>query len=88
MHQRALEAALVEPQRRIGDIRIDLDAFDDVVGVGHARHRLRIDEGDDLHVIDAGLRQGVDQFDLARGRDRALFDLKALARAFLADAHG
>ena len=35
-----------------------------------------------------GLRQRVDQLDLARGRDRAFLDLKAFARPFFGDVHG
>ena len=86
--QRALKALFVEPQRRVGDARLRRDAAHHVVGVGHARHVLRIDEGHDLDAVEAGLRQRIDQRDLARGRDRAFLDLKAFARAFLGDVHG
>ena len=46
---------------------------------------LRVDERHDLDVVEAGLRQRIDQLDLALGRDDALLELKAFARAFLAD---
>src|SRR4029077_10051785 len=72
---------------RIGDVGFWRDAVHDGFGVRHARYRLRIDEGDDLDLVEAGLRQRVDQRDLARGRDGAFLELKALARAFLGDVH-
>ena len=59
-----------------------------VFGVRHARHRLGIDERNDLDVVEAGPRQRIDQRNLACGRDRAFFDLKSLARAFFVDMHG
>ena len=86
--ERALEAFLVEPQRGVGDAGLRRETAHHVFGVGHARHVLRIDEGDDLDAVEPGLRQRIDQFDFARGRDRAFFDLKTLARAFLGDVHG
>src|SRR5438105_4016399 len=70
-----------------GDTRLPRDAEHDVVGVGHARDRFGIDEGNDLDAIEPGLRQGIDQRDLTRGRDRSLLDLKAFARAFLGDVN-
>ena len=70
--QRALETFLVEPQRRVGDAGFCCNAAHHVLGVGHARHVLGIDEGDDLDALEPGPRQRVDQRDLARGRDRGL----------------
>ena len=86
--QRTFETFLVEPQRGVGDIGLRRDAAHHVLGVRHARHRLRIDERDDLNAFKPGPRQGVDQRDLARGGDGAFFDLKAFARAFLGDTNG
>src|SRR6202035_3653451 len=85
--QSALKSLVVEPQRRIGDVGFWRDAVHDVLGVGHAGHCLRIDEGDDLDLVDAGLRQRVDQRDFARGRNGAFLELKTLARTFLADVY-
>src|SRR6266699_2624501 len=84
---RALQTLLVEPQPGIGDPRFALEAGGHRLGIGHAGHPLRVDEGDRLDVVEPGFRQGVDQLDLALGRNRALFELKALARAFLVDLH-
>ena len=39
-------------------------------------------------MVEAGLRQRVDQRDLARGRDRAFLDLKTFARPFFGDVNG
>ena len=85
--ERALETLVIEPQCRIGDARLRRDPAHDVLGIGHARHCLRVDERDDLDVIEAGLRQGVDQRDLSCGRDCSLLELEALARAFFDDVH-
>ena len=59
-----------------------------LLGIRLPRHALGVHERNDLHVMQAGLGQGVDQFHLARSRDIARFDLKALARAFFVDADG
>ena len=85
--QRALQPFHVEPERGVVDARLALVALHHLVGIGHARHALRIDERNDLDVVQAGLRQRVDQLDLALGRDRAFLELEALARAFLVDLH-
>ncbi len=86
--QRALKTFLVEPQRGVFDARSRREPAHHVFGVGHAGYVLRVDEGDDLDAVKPGLRQRVDQFDLARGRNRAFLDLKAFARPFFGDVHG
>jgi hypothetical protein len=66
--------------------RLCFESPHDVLGVGHSRHSLGIDERDDLDVFEARLGKCFDQLDLARGRDRAFLDLKAFARPFFPDA--
>ena len=85
--QCALEPLFIEPERGVGNTRLRCDAAHDIVDIGHARDRFGIDEGNDLDAIEPGLRQGIDQRDLTRGRDRSLLDLKAFARAFLGDVN-
>src|SRR6185312_8960851 len=81
----ALQAFLVEPERGVADAVAAADAVHHRLGVGPARHALGIDEGDDLDAPQAGLRQRIDERDLALGRDRPRLDLEALARALLMD---
>ena len=64
--QRALKALVVEPERRIGDVGPGRDAVYDILGVGHARHRLRIDQEDELHLVNPRLPQRIEQRDLTR----------------------
>src|SRR5439155_12341681 len=53
--------------------------------VGPARHQARVDEGAHLDVLEAGLRQRLDQPDLVGRADRPGLDLETLARTFLVD---
>ena len=86
MTHRTLQAALVEPERDVVDFRVRREACNDLARVGHARHVLRWHEGHHLDLLEASVRQRVDQFDLARGGNRPLLELEALTRAFLIDA--
>ena len=86
--QRAFEAFFVEPKRGVCDARLGLDPAHHIIGVRHAGHCFGIDERDNLNVVEAGLRQSIDQRDLARGGNWPFLDLEALARTFLGDANG
>ena len=85
--KRPLEPGGVEPQGRVVDAGLGLEAFHHGLGIGPARHQARIDERANLDVAKAGLGQGLDQPDLVGGSDRSGLDLEALARAFLMDVH-
>ena len=69
------------------DARLAFVALHHLIGIGPAWHAVRVDEGGDLYVVQSGLRQGIDQFDLAFGRNRAFLELETLARAFFVDLH-
>jgi hypothetical protein len=60
---------------------------DDVLGVRPTRHDARADERGGLDMVQPGLGERLDQFDLVRGADRAGLDLEALAWAFLMNVH-
>ena len=79
--------SVVEPDRRIGNARTTGHSSDHGFGVRPAGHMFQADEGRGLDVAEAALRQRVDQRDLVGRRDRALLDLKPLARPLLADNH-
>src|SRR6516165_1770931 len=70
-----------------------MDAFlwgehgDDIFGVRPARHDARADKRGGLDMMQPGLGERLDQLDLVGGADRAGFDLKPFARAFLVDLH-
>lgn len=81
--ERAVEPRRVEPQPGIVDALLWREAGNDVLGIGPARDDLRVDEGGGLDVVQPGLGKRLDQLDLVGGTDRARFDLKTLARAFL-----
>ncbi len=85
--QRAPKSVRIEPDRRVRNARTAGDAPDHGFGIGPAGHMFQAHEGRGLDVAEAALRQRVDERDLVPGRDRALLDLKALARALLADNH-
>ncbi len=83
--ERALEAALIEPECHIFHALMAPVTGDHRLGVRHAGNALGIDEGDDLDMLEPGRRERVDERDLARGRDRPRLDLEALARTLLLD---
>ena len=86
--QRPVQPVGVEPECGEGDARRRRNGGDHILRIRPARHQLGRDEGADLDLLQPSGGQRFDQCDLALGRDRAGFDLEALARAFLADLDG
>jgi hypothetical protein len=61
------------------------EAGNDIFRIGPAGNDLRADERAGLDVMQPRLGERLDQLDLVGRADRAGFNLKALARAFLVD---
>ena len=55
---RAVEAARIEPQRAIGDVRFTPQAGKDLLGIGHLRHRLGVHEGPHFDLLNPSLGDG------------------------------
>ena len=77
--QCGFEAAQVRREHGIDRAVAAVDAGHDGGAVGHLRHPFRRYERGGFDVLQAGLRQPVDQFDLDLGRDEVLFVLQAVA---------
>src|SRR4029078_7614996 len=83
--KRALQSALVEPQRGIFDAFTRGKPFKYCFSIGPTRNMLGIDERADLNPAKPARGERVGQRYLVGGCDRPRFDLKALARPLLAD---
>ena len=67
---RALGAARIRNEGAVAHAGLALDAGGDRLGIGKLRDHLGMHEAGDLDLLQAGLRQRVDQRDLLLGRDR------------------
>ena len=76
----ALGAARVRHQRDVGHLGIAADAGHHFRCVAQLWNRLRRDERRRLDLGHTGLRQPIDDLDLALGRNPVRFDLESVAR--------
>jgi DNA polymerase III subunit gamma/tau len=84
----AEKAALqVIAQKSEGCMRDALSILDKIVSFtnGEVTYHNTLEH---LNVLDAGLRQRIDELDLARGRNRPFLELKAFARTLLVNVYG
>ena len=82
--ERAVEPLLVQDEAGVDGVPVPLrprrrEPPEELVGVGHLRHLLRVDEGADLDDVEAGRAERVDPAELRLRRDDRLLDLEPVA---------
>jgi hypothetical protein len=82
---RALQAAHIGHQGRIGHAIGFGQAHEQLIGVGHLRHRLRRDEAGGLDRAQPGIHQGLDEPQLVVATDRHALVLQPVARTDFVD---
>ena len=83
--KRAIEPGAVEDQRRIGHALDRFQRREHLVGIGHLRHALGVDERAHLDALEAGGDQRFDKRDLLLKRKDALLVLQSVAQRFVFD---
>ena len=81
----AIQALFIEPDTGVLHTRFALDSLADFIRIGHLRHHLGVDKRAHDDLLEAGLRQCVDQAHFVIGADQTFLNLKAFAGAFFFD---